>query len=204
MHKGKKHVYTSYAWLALGIGIFLFSSGRWVVPIAAWTAPIFLLRFVRLEKPARGLTILFVLLSVFTFITLYGIIPPFLGMLSYILSVYYALISFFPYLIHRMFVKKHSGFISTLVFPSAAVTAEYINNVLYGSWNSIAYSQFGDLPLMQMASITGIWGITFLVLWFGSCVNWAWEQEFNWTKIRKAVAVYALVKSLYLTRLLVE
>lgn len=193
MDKEKRPIHISYLWFVLGIVIFLFSSGRWVVPIAAWLAPLFLLRFVRLEKASRGLIVLFISICIVTFFALYGIIPPWLGMLSYILSVYYALITIFPYLIHKLFVKKGAGFATTLIFPAAAVSVEYINNVFFGSWNSVAYSQFGDLPLMQLASIAGIWGITFLVLWFGACVCWAWEQEFKWIRIRKAVIIYGLV-----------
>jgi apolipoprotein N-acyltransferase len=30
-------------------------------------------------------------------------------------------------------------------------------------WNSVAYTQYGNLPLVQLASVTGIWGITFVV-----------------------------------------
>jgi len=43
---------------------------------------------------------------------------------------------------------------------------------------------------MQLLSITGMWGITFLVSWFGSVVNWAWERGFAWSEIRRGAAVY--------------
>ncbi len=38
----------SLACLAIGTAFLLVSNGRWIVPIAAWLAPLFLLRFVRL------------------------------------------------------------------------------------------------------------------------------------------------------------
>ena len=191
--KDDKRFWVSFVYLAVGMILFIFSNGKWIVPVTAWIAPIFLLRFVRLQKPVPGLLCLFVVIVVASRIMLYGIIPPFLGTLSYLLTLYYALLGFLPYLVYRLFMNRTPGFILTLVFPAAAVSVEYVNNVLFGSWNSVAYSQFGNLPLMQLASITGIWGITFLVLWFGALVNWFWERQFQWLKIKRAALTYALV-----------
>jgi apolipoprotein N-acyltransferase len=39
------------------------------------------------------------------------------------------------------------------------------------TWGSLAYTQYGNLPLMQLAAVTGIWGITFLMAWFASVIN---------------------------------
>ena len=62
--------------------------------------------------------------------------------------------------------------------------------ILAGSLFSLAYTQFGNLQLMQLVSITGIWGISFLITWFASVVNWAWEHEFSLLKIWKGVSLY--------------
>ena len=37
----------------------------------------------------------------------------------------------------------------------------------------MAYAQAGNLPFMQLASVTGIWGIVFVTTWFGSLASWA-------------------------------
>jgi apolipoprotein N-acyltransferase len=63
----------------------------------------------------------------------------------------------------------------------------------YGSWEVIGYSQYGDLPIMQLASITGMYGISFLVSWLGPVVNWAWEHECNWPFIRRGVLIFVSV-----------
>ena len=60
-----------------------------------------------------------------------------------------------------------------------------------GTLNSIAYTQYGDLPLMQLVSATGIWGITFLITWFAAVVNWAWERDFAWPQVRGGGVLYA-------------
>jgi apolipoprotein N-acyltransferase len=49
---------------------------------------------------------------------------------------------------------------------------------------------------MQLASITGIAGITFLVTWFGSTISWAWDLGFDWTLIRGGLLIYGVVWSL--------
>jgi apolipoprotein N-acyltransferase len=47
----------SYLWLMIAAALFLFVYGRWSVPLAAWLAPLFLLRFVRTQRPLTGFLI---------------------------------------------------------------------------------------------------------------------------------------------------
>jgi len=61
------------------------------------------------------------------------------------------------------------------------------------TWDSIAYTQYGNLPLMQLAALTGIWGISFLIAWFASIMNWAWDQDFVWTTIRPVTLGYVIL-----------
>jgi len=122
---------------------------------------------------------------------LYGIIPDLLGVLTYILTVYYAVLWFLPYLTDRFLAIRIKGFGSTLVFPIATVSVEFLNNLIYGSWASIAYTQFDNLPLIQISSIFGIWGITFLVQWFASAINWILDNKMEWNIIRKGVVIYS-------------
>src|SRR5262245_27644713 len=43
-----------FRWLLVGTGLFLISNGGWIIPAAAWLAPIFLLRFTRSGRPWAG------------------------------------------------------------------------------------------------------------------------------------------------------
>jgi apolipoprotein N-acyltransferase len=36
-----------------------------------------------------------------------------------------------------------------------------------------------------------MWGLTFLMAWLGSMVNWAWERQFAWPEIKRGVLFYA-------------
>jgi len=196
--KEKYNLLLPYILLIAGILIFIFSNGRWIVSFAAWIAPVFLLRFVRSQKPFPGLIILFILIAVASRIMLLGIIPSTPGGLSYILTIYYAVLWFFPYLADRLIATKLNGFISTLVFPIAAVTVEFINNLFYGSWASIAYTQFDNLSLIQISSVVGIWGITFIVMWFASVVNWIFDKKFELLAVKTGIIIYSLTLSLVL------
>jgi apolipoprotein N-acyltransferase len=55
-----------------------------------------------------------------------------------------------------------------VAFPAAWVTLEYVRNLTtpHGTAGSIAYTQLKFLPFLQLASITGPWGMSFLLLCF--------------------------------------
>ena len=44
------------------------------------------------------------------------------------------------------------------------------------TWGSIAYTQYGVLPLMQTAAFAGIWGIIFLMTWSASTLDLAFAD----------------------------
>lgn len=183
-------VQSAFPWLVIGSILFVFSNGRWIIPIASWLAPVFLLGFMRSQEPLKGLAILFIVMCVAMRIMLYEIIPSTLGLMMYVLTLYYVLLCLIPYFVDRLFASRMNGFLSTLVFPLAGVVVEYLNTISFGSWCAVAYTQAGNLPLLQIMAVTGMWGVSFIVLWFGSFVNWIWENEFTWQKIARGAVVY--------------
>src|SRR6185295_7780778 len=94
-----------------------------------------------------------------------------------------------PFLADRLAAPRLGGLGATLIFPLALVAAEFLPSRLTsaGSWGSVAYSQYGFLPLMQVAAITGIWGITFAMGWCASTAELVWSRGFAWTEIRGPV-----------------
>ena len=48
-------------------------------------------------------------------------------------------------------------------------------------------------PLIQMVSVTGLWGPSFLVGWFASTFNTVWEVGFDLRRARWPVALLAAV-----------
>jgi apolipoprotein N-acyltransferase len=51
-------------------------------------------------------------------------------------------------------------------------------------------SMFSLKPLIQLVSITGVWGPSFLVGWLATIINLLWEEKFELKKARLPVAVY--------------
>ncbi|HYX50673.1 MAG TPA: hypothetical protein VE843_13070, partial [Ktedonobacteraceae bacterium] len=168
----------SYLWLAIATVLFVFTSVRWAIPLAAWLAPLFLLRFVRTQRPLTGLLLAWLVRFSVAAVVLQGVIL-YPAIVYYILVVLLTGLTMLPYLADRLLTPRLGGFVATLVFPLAYTTIEYLGSFgPFGTINSIANTQYGNLPLMQLVSVTGIWGITFLITWFAAVVNWAWERGF--------------------------
>jgi apolipoprotein N-acyltransferase len=72
----------------------------------------------------------------------------------------------------------------TLVYPIAYTAVDFFSSsgTPFGTSGAVAYSQRDFLPIMQMASVTGLWGITFVIGWFASLVNYVWESGFRFTR----------------------
>jgi apolipoprotein N-acyltransferase len=183
----------SYLWLVIAAILFVFTSLRWTNPLAAWFAPLFLLRFVRTQRPLPGLLLAWLVRAIVAAIVLQGIIQ-YPGIVYYVLVVLLTGLTMLPYLADRLITPRLGGFLATLVFPLAFTTIEYLGSFgPFGTIYSIANTQYGDLPLLQVMSITGIWGITFLITWFAAVVNWAWERGFAWRQIRRGALLYLTI-----------
>jgi apolipoprotein N-acyltransferase len=72
----------------------------------------------------------------------------------------------------RSFFRHGSPFLASLAFPAYWVPCEYLNALAspHSTWGNLAYTQMNCLPLIQLASVTGVWGITFVVFLFASAV----------------------------------
>jgi apolipoprotein N-acyltransferase len=184
----------SIRWLVLATVFTAFANGRQTIALAAWLAPLFLLRFVRTQKPGRGLFVAWLMLSVVWTFQFRGMVPvPFVFYL--VLAAIYGLTLVLPFVVDRTIATRLNGFAATLILPSAWVVTEYLIAAFtpYGSWGSAAYSQHENLALMQIVSVTGMYGVSFLIAWFASVANWAWEQGFERLEVRRGVLLYSTV-----------
>lgn len=181
-------------------GVFLtLSNGAFLIPLAAWVAPVILLRFARTRKSFKGLWLLLGLHFIAYTITWMGSFPAdfirtyFAYLLAFV--VIFGVLNWLPYVADRWLAGKVGGFASTLIFPLTWVALEFINGMVNPllTWGSLAYTQHTNTELIQVASVTGMWGISFLVTWLAPVLNWAWEDGFEWTKVRGGVMTYAVV-----------
>jgi len=182
----------AFLWLVIGAALMLFSNGRWIIPFATWLYPVCFLRFMRLQKPITGIVYLTLASSIVNMIIWWKMIPAPLSVYLIITGLTMQ-VFVLAFLADRVLAKRLNGFLSTLVFPVAWCSIEYLSSLNPGkaSWTSLAYTQAGNLPLLQFTSVTGIWGISFLITWFASVVNWAWAGNFEWNKIRSGATTFA-------------
>ena len=61
-----------WLWLLLGLALLPFTAYRNVIPPAAWIAPVFLLRFVRISPRARSVWLIFAAYAVAALIAMSG------------------------------------------------------------------------------------------------------------------------------------
>src|SRR2546422_904492 len=103
-------------------------------------------------------------------IELQGIFP-LSGALYYLapfgLGVGFGVLTTLPLLIDRVVAPRLGGMPGTLVFPLAMTTVWYLIALVnpLGTSGNPAYTQYGDLPLMQLVSVPGLWGIIFVMSW---------------------------------------
>jgi len=186
----------SYLWLAIGTMLSLFSSGKWTIPLAAWLVPVFMIRFMRTQEAFRGFILVWLAPYVTSVIAWWGMMAPHLAVAVnlLILAISTLMIGGLSYLADRLLAPRLKGFAATLVFPLALTALDLLAvtlNPIIGSFGAQAYNQYGNLALMQLLSVTGMWGVTFLLGWFASVVNWAWERSFAWPAIRRGLALFA-------------
>ncbi len=186
---GIRSEHQPYLWLVIGFVFLIFSNGVFhIIPVATWLAPVFLLRFLRTQSAVKGLIVFAPVYVIGWIIMIHATYP---GKVGLVTALLYGIVFILPFLADRLLDQKINGFPATLVFPLAWVTIEFIlASSFTGSWFSLAYTQHDNLVLIQLVSITGIWGISFLITWFASVVNWAWEHEFSPPKTRKGIALY--------------
>ena len=87
-------------------------------------------------------------------------------------------------LLFRNAARRWPPWVSVLALPTAWTAFEFILsfNPGSGSATSLAYTQVTALPVLQLAAVTGIWGISFLVLLVASGLALAWRHPAQWTR----------------------
>lgn len=171
-----------YLWLVLAAVLGLFAGGKWNIPLAAWLVPVFMLRFFRdSDRAGRNFLLLWLASALSSIVSWNGatFFPPVMEALFFFGM---APIGLIPYVLDRMYHRRFpaSAWV-LLVYPVAYTAVDFFSSSgsPFGTFGAVAYSQRDVLPMLQIASVTGLWGITFLLGWFASLVNYVWEHGFK-------------------------
>jgi len=185
--------------LVAGILLVGFSAGRWLAPLAAWIGPVLFMRFTRDQKAGRGILLVVIAYTV-AFLIAFGRMWLDMGGMGMAagLGVLYGILWGLGYLADRLLSPRLRGFSSTLVYPFTVGTVELINNYTnpIGNWGATGYTQYGNLLVMQLSSVTGMIGITFLMGWFASSLNWAWENRGSRSEAIRGLSIFGAVFTL--------
>ncbi|HVF24409.1 MAG TPA: nitrilase-related carbon-nitrogen hydrolase [Anaerolineales bacterium] len=183
-----------FLWLGIATTLLLFAGGRWNFPLATWLVPVFAIRFFRdSEKAGRNFLLLWVATAIPIIISWNGatfmyFMNPAVEAAFFLLT---APIGLIPYVMDRLYHSRFgSSFWITLVYPIVATAMDFFSSSgsPFGTFGAIGYSQRDVLPIMQIASVTGLWGITFVMSWFASLVNYVWESGFKLNRLALASA----------------
>lgn len=107
------------------------------------------------------------------------------------LALYFAIFG----LIIRPFTKN-SNFSILFLVPSAWVLLEYLRSHLLTGfpWALLGYSQYLNLPVIQIADIFGVWGVSFLVMLVNvAVVEIIWSFKAKLLSRLKAVLIFVAV-----------
>ena len=153
----------------------------------------------RRSKPLPGHSIAFVAAFVATSIIYRGVIPV-EGFFYYPITLGITVTYWLPFFLDRLLHHRLPKITATLVLPVAFTIVEYINTLAspYGAWGGVALTQIGHPALIQIASLSGRFGITFLVLWFASVVNMLWEDKFDLKTSGRGLLLFTSIMSLVL------
>jgi len=185
----KYYLANPYVVLILGFIFLILASPKWTFVFAPWVGYTCLLYFTRNVKPRKAFLLGFTTLFLSGMISNYDVIPMPIPVLV-ILVLLGSLMAILPFLLDKWSRASQRGFAGTLIFPAAYVTLEYINISNSGNaWSSVANTQYAFQSLQQIASVFGIWGISFLVYWFAPLANWFIENGLKVKLVKRGLAV---------------
>ena len=187
-------------WILLisGLIAYAFFNGHKNIPVASWIWPFCILFYFRkCEKPAAKLLPL-PLMAGLAFIRWSGVgggSP----LQEFLLGFINGIVYYLPFLADSLFYKKVKGFKATLILPLSFASLDFFMSLSPLSCSdSLSASQAGNLPLMQLASVAGVYAITFLIAWFASAAMYAFEHRENRKNIDLSIRAYAAVMVLVL------
>lgn len=182
------------ALFATGAFALMFGQGHWPNGGALLVGIILWIRFFRVAQPLIAVPLVSVANVVIWEFAFAGMVPlptPIrIGMFVGI-SLTFALL----YLADRWTNRRLDSLAATLVLPSGWTAFDLVSARFSpgGTWASIAYSYVEQPVLAQIASLVGWTGVTFVVVWMATTVNWIWDRRDRQDAIRPGLVAIAVV-----------
>ncbi len=184
---------TRAAFLIAAVVAMTFATGNHALGLAAWVAPILLLAYVR--RGSRGSALLSGAAAMVAaqMIGWSGVLP-FSGGTYYAVTGAVGLVFFLPYAVDRLVAPLLQRGGRLLLFPLCWVVVEHLFiQAGQGSWGAAAYAHLDEPALLQVASVAGLSGITFLNGLLASAAVNAWDSDWRKADLRIVLCTAAMI-----------
>jgi apolipoprotein N-acyltransferase len=189
----KQNLGLNFLWLLTGCVFLLFMGGKWNLPVTTWIGSIFFLRYFRMQRGFGGILLSFPFILLASHIYFIGLAEQVDFVFKILIAVSFTLYIMIPCLVDRLLNKKiRNQLLSSLVYPASLIVVQFLLSYVeqLGTILHWTGSMFSFKPLIQLVSITGVWGPSFLAGWLASIINSLLEEKFDLKKVRLPVAAF--------------
>ncbi|WP_342466480.1 MULTISPECIES: nitrilase-related carbon-nitrogen hydrolase [Sporomusa] len=153
--------------------LFFFSTGFYDNWLLTWLAPLPVCLYALQARAAHGALAAFAAYSLGA-LNSWGYLPlPLFAGSTILNAAAFAAAA----LLLRGLVQSGQAAFASFAFAAAWTSFDYVRSLVssFGTFASLAYTQTLNLPVIQLASLTGIWGITFLLMLMPAGLAIAWD-----------------------------
>ena len=183
----------AWLWLFLGAVLLCLAHFRLGLGVLAWIAPVPILHYLRLSDRTRARWLaLAVMLLAWSVATAKILTAPMPLVLALAFGLPIGTMLGLPYLVWAWLRPRVGELRATFGFATGMVLGEYALHALspFGTWGSAASTQLDQLALLQLASVTGQHGVSFLIYFVAGTLERSLADR---SHVRPALAAIAIV-----------
>ncbi|MCC6876381.1 MAG: hypothetical protein IT378_18895 [Sandaracinaceae bacterium] len=180
-----------WLWLLIGAALIFASQLRFGVGALAWLAPIPWLRYLRITSGWRSRALVMAAFGAVWTLTVVKIVTaPVPLAMAPLFGLPTTVMLGTPYLLWSFARPRLGERLAPLFFATSMVTGEWISHAFLplGTWGAAANTQLDHLALLQLASVTGLHGVSFLVYWVAASAESALADRARWRQAATALA----------------
>ena len=154
---------------------YILANGVWCIPLLAWIYPVLFLWLVQ-SYPSSKMCFIIWGIYAFGFIIRFANVIGVDFWLCAVVAILIAVLYSLPYLFWQ---KSQKNFNATVIFAVGMVIVEYAISSIYPILGGLsdAYTQYKNSLLLQIVTVTGIYGISFIMYWTAAVVIWLWNKR---------------------------
>jgi apolipoprotein N-acyltransferase len=164
-----------FVWLAVGAALIALANMRWGIGICGWLAPIPLLRYLRVTEGWRSRVVFAVVVVIAWVVATAKIVSTPLPLVFALVGVPIALLQISGYLGAAWVRRRLGDALGIALVPAVMVVFEYgqhqVGALGLASWGAAGYTQVDNLPLLQLASVFGLAGVSYVMYLFAAAVE---------------------------------